>query len=70
MTSSTSNVRECYVHVTLPGTTQPVTAGRFSLQVDRRGVPEGRFVYGRRYRAGWTTSCTRPTTAPARWGSA
>jgi len=40
---------ECYVYVTLPGQTEPVTAGRFALNVGRRGVPEGRFVYGRSY---------------------
>ena len=41
--------RECFVYITLPGQTEPVTAGRFALAVDRRGVPEGRFVYGRSY---------------------
>lgn len=40
---------ECFVYITLPGETEPVTAGRFVLAVDRRGVPEGRFVYGRSY---------------------
>ncbi len=40
---------ECYVYMTLPGETSAVTAGRFALAVDRRGVPEGRFVYGRSY---------------------
>lgn len=40
---------ECFVYITLPGETEPVTAGRFALTIDRRGVPEGRFVYGRRY---------------------
>ena len=40
---------ECFVYITLPGETKPVTAGRFALTVDRRGVPEGRFVYGRSY---------------------
>jgi len=40
---------ECFVYITLPGTTAPVTAGRFALSVDRRGSPEGRFVYGRSY---------------------
>lgn len=39
----------CFVYITLPGRTEPVTAGRFALSVDRRGVPEGRFVYGRSY---------------------
>jgi serine/threonine-protein kinase HipA len=47
MTSETPS--ECYVYITLPGDTEPVTAGRFALSVDRRGVPEGRFVYGRSY---------------------
>ncbi len=42
---------ECFVYITLPGTTEPVTAGRFTLQANRRGVPEGRFVYGRSYLA-------------------
>lgn len=40
---------ECFVYITLPGETEPVTAGRFALTVDRRGTPEGRFVYGRSY---------------------
>jgi len=42
---------ECFVYITLPGETAPITAGRFALSVDRRGVPEGRFVYGRSYLA-------------------
>jgi len=41
---------ECYVYITLPGATEAVTAGRFTLTIDRRGTPVGRFVYGRRYR--------------------
>ena len=40
---------ECFVYITLPGQTEPVTAGRFALSVDRWGTPEGRFVYGRTY---------------------
>ena len=40
---------ECFVYITLPGQVEPVTAGRFVLSTDRRGVPEGRFVYGRSY---------------------
>ena len=47
MTSSTPT--ECFVYITLPGATEPVTAGRYSLTEDRRGGPEGRFVYGRSY---------------------
>jgi serine/threonine-protein kinase HipA len=40
---------ECFVYITLPGQTEPVTAGRFALTTDRRGTPEGHFVYGRSY---------------------
>ena len=40
---------ECFVYVMLPGQTEFVTAGRFALGEDRRGVPVGRFIYGRRY---------------------
>jgi serine/threonine-protein kinase HipA len=38
---------ECYVYVVLPGSTEFVTAGRFSLSSDRQGQPVGTFVYGR-----------------------
>ena len=48
MTSS-SGPNECYVYMTLPGQTSPVTAGRFQINTDRHGVSVGRFVYGRRY---------------------
>ena len=47
MTSETPG--ECYVYITLPGQTEPVTAGRYALSVDRRGAPFGQFVYGRTY---------------------
>jgi serine/threonine-protein kinase HipA len=47
MTSET--LAECFVYITLHGQTEPVTAGRFALSLDRRGTPEGRFVYGRSY---------------------
>ena len=40
---------ECFVYITLPGQTEPVTAGRFVLAPDRRGILEGRYVYGRSY---------------------
>lgn len=40
---------ECYVYITLPGSTEPVTAGRFQSQTDRAGNIIGRFVYGRSY---------------------
>lgn len=48
MTSDTLT-RECYVYITLPGQTSPVTAGKFTLQLNRRGIPTGRFVYGKSY---------------------
>lgn len=41
---------ECYVYIALPGGTELTTAGRLELTRDRRDVPLGRFVYGRRYR--------------------
>src|SRR5579862_7173777 len=40
---------ECYVYITLPGQTKAVTAGRFVLTVDKRGLSLGRFVYGKSY---------------------
>jgi serine/threonine-protein kinase HipA len=48
MTSDPAN-GQCYVYITLPGATQPVTAGRYVLATDRRGEAIGRFVYGRSY---------------------
>jgi serine/threonine-protein kinase HipA len=45
------NPRECYVYVTLPGSSEFVTAGRFELSSDSRGEVLGRFVYGARYLA-------------------
>ncbi len=40
---------QCYVYITLPGETRPVTAGRYELSATRRGEPLGRFVYGKNY---------------------
>ncbi len=45
----TSSAQGCYVYITLPDTTEPVTAGRFEMHADRTGTPVGRFVYGRSY---------------------
>lgn len=47
----TSKVQEqaCYVYITLPGEEAPITAGRFVLTLDRRGIPFGRFIYGKSY---------------------
>ena len=49
--TSEPGATDCFVHVTLPGTTTFVTAGRFVLEPDRGGAPVGRFVYGRNYLA-------------------
>ncbi|MGC2224355.1 MAG: HipA domain-containing protein, partial [Methylocella sp.] len=43
---------ECFVYITLPGTTEPVTAARFELTSDRSDTPLGRFVYGKSYLEG------------------
>ena len=51
MISKSQQPRRCYVYMTLPGETKPVTAGRYELGPDRSGVPLGRFVYGRSYLA-------------------
>src|SRR5262245_49616906 len=45
----TSDPRECFVYVALPGHADLVTAGRFVASVDRHDVALGRFVYGRQY---------------------
>jgi serine/threonine-protein kinase HipA len=50
-TMSSDAPSECFVYITLPREVTPVTAGRFALQIGRRGVPLGRFVYGRSYLA-------------------
>jgi serine/threonine-protein kinase HipA len=42
---------ECFVYITLPGATEPVTAGRFVHERQRSGLTLGRFVYGRSYLA-------------------
>jgi len=46
---SKASASECFVYITLPGDTTPVTAGRFVLTADRRGTPVGRFVYAQSY---------------------
>lgn len=49
--TSDARTRECFVYITLPGTTEFVTAGRFVLEADQTGVPVGSFVYGKSYLA-------------------
>ncbi len=41
---------ECYVYIVLPGETDFVTAGRFTLGESREGAAVGGFIYGRSYR--------------------
>lgn len=41
--------QHCYVYITLPGQTTPVTAGRYTLDNNRQGEAQGSFVYGRSY---------------------
>jgi serine/threonine-protein kinase HipA len=48
MTSRTAP-SSCFVYVTLPGQTAPVTAARFELTTTRQGEPLGRLVYGKSY---------------------
>jgi serine/threonine-protein kinase HipA len=50
-TSRPLGATQCFVYVTLPGQTEPVTAGRLALAAGRHGVVTGRFVYGRSYLA-------------------
>lgn len=51
MTSREHDTQECFVYITLPGTAEFVTAGRFVLDTDRAGIPVGRFIYGKSYLA-------------------
>jgi serine/threonine-protein kinase HipA len=53
----TSKPRECFVYITLPGQTEPITAARFEHTTDRHSVSLGRLVYGRSY-------LERPETIP------
>lgn len=46
---TSESAKECYVYLTLPGQTEPVTAGRYTLTTNRRGDVQGLFVYGRSY---------------------
>ena len=47
----TSESRQCFVYLWLPGATTAVTAGRYELARNRQGTPLGRFVYGKSYLA-------------------
>ena len=41
--------RECFVYITLPGHSIPVTAGKFTLTPDRTGTAIDRYRYGKSY---------------------
>ncbi len=45
----TSERQECYVYIVLPGKTEFVTAGRFTISTDRNDESVGSFIYGRQY---------------------
>src|SRR5262245_14298878 len=47
--TSRPGLTDCFVYITLPGMTEPVTAARFELTADRTRTPLGRLVYGRSY---------------------
>jgi serine/threonine-protein kinase HipA len=51
MTISKPQQQECYVYMTLPGATLPVTAGRFVLRATASGIIHGEFYYGKKYLA-------------------
>jgi len=42
-------ISECFVYITLPGKTEPVTAGKFVMTKNRQGISLGRFFYGKSY---------------------
>ena len=46
----TSKNNFCYVYITLPGETKPITAGRFIIE-NELGAPIGKFFYGKNYLA-------------------
>lgn len=48
--TSKNQGKECFVYITLPSETEPVTAARYELSLSRTGAV-GRLVYGRSYLA-------------------
>ena len=46
---SKASATECFVYITLPGETSPVTAGKFVLNKNARGDALGQFVYRGKY---------------------
>jgi serine/threonine-protein kinase HipA len=50
-TAEIPEATRCFVYMTLPGTTDLITAGRYDLTETRAGIPLGQFVYGKSYLA-------------------
>jgi len=48
---SSNTQPDCFVYIVLPGETGFVTAAKFDLKTDRRGLAMGRLIYGRSYLA-------------------
>ena len=49
--SSRNAQPDCFVYIVLPGEIDFVTAAKFDLKTDRRGLATGRLIYGRSYLA-------------------
>lgn len=41
--------KECFVYITLPGEYEQVTAGKFVLETNSKGINVGKFIYGKSY---------------------
>ncbi|MCL2843829.1 MAG: type II toxin-antitoxin system HipA family toxin, partial [Chitinivibrionia bacterium] len=46
----TSKNNSCFVYITLPNETKPITAGKFIIENEAKGAV-GRFFYGKNYLA-------------------
>lgn len=57
-------MRDCFVHIVLPGQTTFVPAARFEWQPDEHGLPLGRLIYGRRYLERHDAVALDPTELP------
>lgn len=62
--TSKASPSSCFVYITLPGQTEPVTAARFELATTREGEPLGRLVYGKSYLAREDAVALEPLELP------
>lgn len=62
--TSRASPSSCFVYITLPGQTEPVTAARFELATTRQGEPLGRLVYGKSYLAREDAVALEPLELP------